>query len=127
MGETVLELRTNLVGRSAIVEELPRHHGFADTDSASGAMISTEAFEQVAVAFMLFASAIAMELGEQVGVLLRDQVGLVCVALEEAGVEREAAGGGGGIRRGAHVVNAQTRDDKYRENDCADEKASRAF
>jgi hypothetical protein len=75
-------------------------------------MVGAKAIEQVLMPLVLLASAIAIELREQVGMLLRNEVGLVNFTREDVRVERNTCA----IARAAgaaHTVNARYHCQQY--------------
>ena len=65
----------------------------AHAGRAFGAMARTEAIEQALMALMLLATAVAVQLLEQVGMLLRGLVSQPGIPLELLGIQRESVGG----------------------------------
>ena len=89
MGVALPQGLTNLLDRHPVVGQLARGHRFADTDFAARAVRAAKTIEQILVAVMLLASAVAMQLGEQFRMLLRDRIGLPRITLKLVGIERQ--------------------------------------
>jgi hypothetical protein len=116
MSESLPQGLANLIGRQPTVGHLTCRDRLADACVASGAMVVAEAIEQAFVPLMLFASAVAMKLHEQVWMLLRDEVGLARVTLKQVRIERQPARHSDRIRRCAYLVDGDT-DEGYKRDD----------
>jgi hypothetical protein len=117
----------DLIDRSALIEHLTRRNRFADARRAAGAVIGAKTIEQALMALVLLASAIAIKLREQVGMLLRHQVGLLCFTLKEIRIESQAGRRCRGFRGGAHLVHARCKDQQKNTNYRADEQTHSIF
>ena len=80
----------NLLDRHAVVGQLARGHRFADTDFAARAVRAAKAIQQALVTVVLLASAVAVQLREQLRMLLRDRISLPGIALKLVRIERQA-------------------------------------
>src|SRR5579864_1816856 len=113
---TLVQDLMNLIDGRAALSKLSRHNRLARADRTSGGVVGAIAIEQVLMPLVLLASAIAIELCEQLGMLLRNEVGLVNLTREAVGVERNTCGIAGAAGT-AHAVNAGDhcqQDNEYR-------------
>jgi hypothetical protein len=116
MSKSLPQSLANLIRRQPTVGHLACRHGLTNACVASGAMVAAEAIEQALVSLMLLASAGAMKLREQFGMLLRDQVGLARVTREQVWIERQPARHSDRIRRCPYLVDGDT-DESYKRDD----------